>query len=311
MGDMTEENDEQYSQDYINVKEIFDILLDARIFIIKITAFFSICSITTALVLTDYYKSESVLVLTDGSATVGALGGLGGLAAMAGVTLPMGGGEDKGLKVMETIKSRAFVKHLLKFDDILPSLIAADDYDKKTKKLSYDRSIYDQENKKWVRKAEGGKGVIPSYLEAHEIYLEDILSISQDKISGKIIITIEHISPVFAKEFLDLVIREANSLVRQKDLLDSKNALSYLSEQINKTPQVEIRESINQLIQVQLETQMMANINTNYVLTPIEPPFIPEEKSKPNRTLIVIIGTLIGGILSVIYILARKFLYID
>ncbi len=299
--------DKKKSDDTIDLKEIFDVLKEARKLILLTTFSFALSSAIISLILTDYYKSESILIVTDAD-SVGNLGQLGGLAAMAGVNLPMGGGKDRAMEAIQTIKSRAFLKHLLSFNNVMPAIIAVDDYDVATKKLSYKSSIYDDINKEWVRKPSNKRSSIPSYLEVHEIYLEDILSVSKDNITGLITISVEHISPIFAKEFLELIIKETNSLLRKKDLEGSANALAYLSAEIPKTSLVEIRESINQLIQAQLETQMMAKINTDYILTPIEPPFIPEERSKPNRTLIVIIATMFGGIISVLFVLFRNYL---
>ena len=52
---------------------------------------------------------------------------------------------------------------------------------------------------------------------------------------------------------------------------------------------------------------MMAKINEDYNLVIIEPPFIPEEKSKPGRSLIVISFTLLGGLLSMMIVLIRHY----
>ena len=87
-----------------------------------------------------------------------------------------------------------------------------------------------------------------------------------------------HNSPVFAKEFLDLIINEANSLKRDKDILTSEKAIKYLQEQLAVTPQASIKGSINSLIEAQLKTRMMANIHEDYALIAIEPPFIPERR---------------------------------
>ena len=138
-----------------------------------------------------------------------------------------------------------------------------------------------------------------------------MLSISQDKITGFISINIEHISPLFAKELLELIIRESNELLRNKDMEESKQGLEYLTTQLSKTPFVEIKGSINALIEAQLETQMLAQIHQDYMLIEIEPPFIPEEKSKPSRSLICVLGTMLGGMLSVLIVLMRDYYFVE
>ena len=109
------------------------------------------------------------------------------------------------------------------------------------------------------------------------------------------------------KEFLDLIIREADSLMREKDLQQSSDALEYLINEISKTSLIDMKSSMNQLIQSQLETQMMAKISTDYALKVIEPPFIPERKFSPSRSLISLVGTMLGFVLGIVWVLIRHY----
>jgi len=292
---------EPYYEDEIELKELFNVLWTGKKLIILITAIFAIGSIPYSLSLTNYYKSGSLLIARNASGTQG-LSQFSGLAAMAGVNLPSSG-EDKTAQTIELIKSRQFVKHLMTFDDILPSIMAAKAYDSGSEELLFNQKLYDSETKTWK--------IIPSYLEAHEEYTDNMLFISQDKTTGFISINIEHISPLFAKEFLELIIRESNELLRKKDMEESKQGLGYLTSELSKTPFVEIKESINALIEVQMETQMLAQIHQDYILMEIEPPFIPEKKSKPSRALIFVLGTMLGTMLSVLIVLIRHYYFAE
>ena len=55
---------------------------------------------------------------------------------------------------------------------------------------------------------------------------------------------------------------------------ESKQGLGYLTSELSKTPFVEIKESVNALIEAQLETQMLAQIHQDYIL--IEKDGIPQ-----------------------------------
>lgn len=289
--------------DEINLRELFNILWAAKRTVILITSLFAIGSVVYSLSLTNYYKSESLLSARSVSETQG-LSQLGGLAAMAGVNLSSG--ESKASQMMELIKSRKFVKHLITFDGILPSIMAVKGYDTASQELIFDQKVYDSETKTWKRKPKENGSIIPSYLEAHTKY-SGMMSISQDTRSGFITISIEHISPVFAKEFLDLIIRESNELLRKKDMEESVQGLDYLTAESLKTPIVEMKESINNLIETLMETKMLTQIHQDYILIKIEPPYIPEKKSKPIRSIICILGTIFGGILSVMFVFIRHY----
>ena len=301
-------NDPHLDDDEINLRELINVLWTAKKGIILITAIFALGSVAYSLSLTNYYKSESLLIARSAAETQG-LSGLGGLAAMAGVNLSSSG-ESKAAQTIELIKSRKFVKHLIKFDDILPSIMAAKSYDAATQELLFDQNLYDSETKTWKRKPNKNGLIAPSYLEVHQKYA-GMMSISQDTRTGFISISTEHISPLFAKELLELIIRESNELLRKKDMEESKQGLEYLTSELSKTPFIEIKESINRLIETLLETKMLAQINQDYILIKIEPPFIPEKKSKPIRSLICIIGTMLGGILSVLLVLIRHYFFAE
>jgi len=302
------QENEPYFDDEIDLRELFNVLWTAKKLIIQITAIFAIGSVVYSLSLNNHYKSESLFLARSASENQG-LSQYSSLAAMAGISLPSSR-EDKAAQMIELIKSRKFVKHLMTFENILPSILAAKSYNNSTQELLFNQKLYESETKTWKNKPKNNRTMIPSYLEAHKAYL-GMLSIAQDKRTGFISINIEHISPVFSKDFLELIIRESNELLRKKDMEESKQGLEYLTSELSKTPFVEIKESINALIEVQLETQMLAQINQDYILIEIEPPFIPEQKSKPSRALICVTGTMLGGMLSVLIVLIRHYSFAE
>ena len=302
----TENKQQQFSNnDEIDLKETFQILWDGKLIISVVTAFFAISSVFYALSLENQYKSSAILTSTDGQ-NMNSLGQYSGLASMAGISLPSS--ENKVDEVMEIIESREFVRHLVTFENILPSITAAHSYNINSGVLYYDPEIYDSNSRKWIRETSGTRPQKPSYLEAHRAYKE-ILSISKDKLTGFVSISIEHISPVFAKDFLALIITEANKVKRKKDIETSTKALTYLQNKLSQTQSIETKQSISNLINAQLETLMLANVNDEYSLSILEPPFVPEFKSKPSRAMICILSTLVGGILSIVLVLLRYFFY--
>ena len=296
--------DNNVYEDEIDLKQLFQAIWKGKIIIISITTVVAISSIFYALSLTNYFTSEAVLVSRDAQ-TSSPISQFSDIASLAGLGA-ISGQSNSTYKMIEIIKSRDFVKHLTSFDDVLPSLLAYDQYDFGEGKLYFNAEDYDSEEKKWVRQSSAGKSAIPTYLEAHQAYIK-MLSIDQDKITGFVNIKFEHVSPVFAQQFLELIIKEANSLNRKKDIADSKAALEYLTRELSQTSKVDIKNSINLLIEGQLETQMMASIHEEYSLVVLEPPFVPEKRSRPTRSLIVIISTLLGGIFSVVLVLIRYF----
>ena len=296
--------------DEIDLREIFSILWEQRKIIIKATALFALSAIFISLFLTNYYRSEALMVARSDSQNQNMLSQVSGLASFAGLNIGLPT-ENKALEAIEIINSRKFVRHLITFEGVLPAMMAPYRYDKETMELVFDSSLFDTELGKWVREPNENGDIVPTYLEAHAEYIENLVSVSQDTASGFINIYVEHISPVFAKEFLELIIREANVLLRKRDIQESSQALDYLKSELTKTSFVEIKESINNLIEGQMEKQMLAQINEDYILIEIDPPFIAEKKSKPSRLLIVVLGSIVGFIIVISIILIRHYFWLE
>ena len=86
------------------------------------TTIVAISSIFYALSLTNYFTSEAVLVSRD-SQTSSPISQFSDIASLAGLGAISGQGNET-LKMVEIIKSRDFVRHLVSFDGVLPSLMA-------------------------------------------------------------------------------------------------------------------------------------------------------------------------------------------
>lgn len=199
---------------------------------------------------------------------------------------------------MAIIKSRTFANHLFAIDENLPSILAWKKYDTNTKKIIFDSSIYNSTTKEWLIPK-------PSYLEGHS-KLQESLSITRSEDSGFLYLSFEHPSPYYAHYLVNLIIKEVNSIRRSQDLKSTEEALNYLYDQLKNTRESEIKLSINQIIESQLRKKMLANINDNYAIFPIDEPFIPLVKTSPTRSYIVIISTIAGFILSIMFLLTMK-----
>ncbi len=294
--------------DEIDLLQLIEVLWKKKIFIILVTSIFAIFSVFYALSLKNIYKSEAIVHIpeSEGGET---LSGIGGLASMAGINISPRGMAKSAIAI-ETIKSRAFLKHLISFENVLPELMAPEKYDSELRKTVYDKRVYDEKTSEWVRKNRSNNNSKPTYLEAFQIY-NKLISVREDKNSGLLVLSFEHISPVFAEQFLSLIIKEVNELLRNKDLQESSDAIAFLSSEIPKSSLITMKDAINQLVQSKLETQMMARISSEYILKIIEPPFVPEKKFKPVRSMICIFGTLLGGLLAVIFVLIRHYVFND
>ena len=112
-------------EDEIDLKKLFFVLWNAKLFIIAITGFFAVLSVVFALKQPNIYESSAVLSPRSGkSGLSGLTAQYGGIAAIAGIQLPSGEEGSKTLIAMEKMKSKQFFEEYL-YKAILVELMAA------------------------------------------------------------------------------------------------------------------------------------------------------------------------------------------
>lgn len=287
----------QYLDDEVNLIEVLKELFRSKVLIFSITGIFSVAGVIYSLMQPNQYSSTSVLTIRSSSSSSQTSSSLSSLASRAGVNIgSSSGGANPDQIVLQMVKSKSFFKHLIGFDEVLQNIYAAKSFDTKTNKIIYDSSIYKAREDKWIK--------MPKLLEAYEAY-ENQVSITHSKITGMIYLSVTHKSPIFSKELADLIISELNNLSRIRASDEASLSMDYLYNELSTTPQREIRDSINQLIEAQLKTQMLANVRSDYLVRTLDEPVVPHKKSAPYRTLICITFFIAGLFLSITFVLIR------
>ena len=300
---------QQKVDDEIDLAELWRAIWAGKVTIILITMLFTICAIFYALSKPNIYKASVLLASATSEGNAGGLGALagqfGGLASMAGINLGASG-TDKTALTLEVIKSRYFIENFIKKHEILVLLMAAKDWSRVDERLLFNEELYDIANKKWIREVSFPKTVVPSNWEAYEAFSE-ILSVSQNKENSLITVTISFFSPKLAKQWLIWLIEDLNIYMRKQDEIEAQNSINYLTLQLEKIDNVNMEAIFYQLIEEQTKNMMLTKVSAEYVLKTIDPAQVPEKKAGPKRALIVVLGTMLGGILSVLIVLVRYF----
>ncbi|MGB2742315.1 MAG: Wzz/FepE/Etk N-terminal domain-containing protein [Cognaticolwellia sp.] len=293
----------------IDLAELWHAIWSGKLLIIAITALFVISSVFYAMNQPNIYQATTLLAPASEQGGASGLskmaGQFGGLASLAGINLG-GGGTDKTGLALEILKSRLFLENFITKHQLLVPLIAANNWDANSNTLTIDDEIYNSETNTWLRDVKAPKKPEPSPWEAFKAFKE-VLSVSTDKESGMITLAIEHYSPEVATEWLLWLVDDINSTIREQDKVEAQNSIDYLSKKLQETQLADMQTVFYQLIEEQTKTIMLAEVSKEYVLKTIDPANAPEEKAKPKRALIVVLGTMLGGILSVLVVLIRYF----
>ena len=298
----------QNQDDEIDLAELWRAIWAGKFTIIIISIIFAVASVFFALSKPNIYKASAILAPAsdEGGGLGGMAGQLGGLASMAGISLGSGGGVDKTALALEIIKSRSFVENFIEKHELLVPLMAAKNWDMATDTLILDEELYDQANNKWIREVKAPKKPEPSSWEAYRDFSE-LITVSQDKASSMVNIDIEFYSPAIAKQWLTWLIVDINEYMREQDQIEAQASIDYLTNQLSKIEVATMETVFYQLIEEQTKNMMLTMVKKEYVLKTIDPAQVPDTKDKPKRALIVVLGTMLGGILSVLIVLIRYF----
>ena len=299
-------NNEEYYNDRIDLRLLFPIVWNHKKFIFIFTTLFAIASIFYSLSKTNIYTASTLLRPTAVSAP-NLMNQYGGLASLAGISLPQDSGNELEV-ALAMVNSKKLVSKLMMNDSFLPDLIAAKKWIMKTNSVIYDDTLYDKSINKWVRKVSLPFKQIPSSQEATRFF-SSVVSISQNNNNNLVTLSVDHISPVVAQQWSIWIVHEINTLLADLKVIESQASIDYLNSQIKITPYAELRSMFYELVQESTQSMMLAKVNPEYVLTTIDPPLIAETKSKPNRAIICIIGTFLGGIFSILIIFIRYFVF--
>ena len=178
--------------------------------------------------------------------------------------------------------------------------MAAKGWDDESNTFVIDKNVFNTATNRWMESE-------PTDFEIFEKFSR-MLSATQDKKSLLVYISFEHYSPIFAKEVVELLLSEINQQTSQRRLKLTEKYISSLKLKIVEENSQIIIDNISRLILEQQRLQMLAELSDSYLFNVLEYPLVAEKKSGPRRSIIVIASALLGIFLSIILILARRFL---
>lgn len=297
----------EHYDDEIDLRELFSVLWAGKKLIVGITAVFALVAVFYALSIPNQYRATALVspAQDGGGGLSGALGQLGGLASLAGVSI--GGGESSEAQVaQEIMRSRGFIEEFISENNLAVEVFAAEGWDMGSNQLEINADIYDVDSLQWVRDASAGKTADPSGWELFKKF-SGMFSVSEDKKTGMVSISVEYFSPELAKEWVDRLVIGINQHMQSRKLEKVNINIQYLEAQIEKTSIAEMREVFYTIIEEQIKSKMLAEASPEYAFVTVSPAMVPEEKSQPKRALICILGTLLGGMLSVLWVLVMHY----
>lgn len=303
--------------DEIDLAELFSVLARRKWFIFLFSFAAMLFAALIALQLPNQYQAKVLMVPVNTGSSSG-LSGLaskyGGLASMAGIDLPSSQG-DLSQQAISVLKSRKFINDFIISNKLKPVLF---------------QESWDQEHQAWKEKKPGlidevkaSLGVSnpsqvsyegqeqlaagePSLWQAYKLFSTEVMSVSEDKKSSAITLSIQWYDPVKARDWANQIVDDLNERLRNETIESSERTIKYLKEQIQQTNLLELREILFGLIEEHVKNITLAKTHAEYVFKVIDPAVVPEEKSKPKRGLMVAVAFVLGLMLSIFIVLIQN-----
>jgi uncharacterized protein involved in exopolysaccharide biosynthesis len=279
----------------INLFDVINILWKKKFQIVFSVFIFSLFSIFYSLGIPNEYRSETKLSFTQSSGESLSSGVLGGLASMTGYDLGSTSKVDEAAVAIEIMTSWNFIDNFITENNLEVDLFASNGWDKATNLIQINPAMFSTEQGEWIITK-------PSSWERYDTFLSK-LRVAPDYKTGFVSVSFDHYSPIFASSLLDKYIESINRFMTQRKLQQTEENLKYLNIQVKETTNIEMRNIFFSLIQEQVKEKMLALATPYYSLNYIYEPMPPERKFKPQRSIMVILGALLGLILSSVIVL--------
>lgn len=292
-----------FNGDELDLKVALSIIWYKKIQIILITSFFAIFSIFYALSIPNIYESRAIVAPVDEDMQVG--GSLGGFGSLVGLNL--GSSSNNIDQTIAVLNSHIFLSNFIEKHQISPILMAVKGWDINKDALVFNSNIYDVEKKKWVTSFGTQKKSSPS-IQGQVKSFREIYSVAKDRKSGLITISVKFFSPNISKKWVNWIVEDINSYMKDEKIKSANIVLNYLNREILKTNISEVRNVLADLIKKETQTIALSKKSSEFVFKTIDPAIAPEIKSGPFRSTICIVITISGFIISLIYVFLMYFL---
>jgi len=306
MNNLTNDQLKNIYDDEIDLSELFHVLWDKIFYIGAITSIFSLISIIYALMLPNIYQSKATLMAVEQSSELsGMIGRYSGMASLAGISLDSESG-SKDQEAIARIKSFEFFSNNFLPNIKLENLMAVEKWNQPSNTLTYYASDFNSESRQWLRKAKPPRSNIPTSQEAYEEFVK-IMSVNKDKKTNLVTLMVEHKSPFIAQQWVEIMINQIDQVMRDQDKQTATKSIEYLNSLTPTIFNEDIKKALSALQQEQMKRLMMVEASDNYIFKVLDSPIVPELKSQPKRSIIVIWGTILGMVLSALGVLVFNY----
>ncbi len=278
-----------------------DLLKRNGLFFVVLFSLSLIITFSVALLTENIFKSTSIVIPSSSKYSASSSAPqsqLGGLASLAGINVKSE--VDKGAIAFKTLSSYDFFQLLYEDDKFMMKVLAGTGFNTNENSVdTFDPIFVDKNTQEWVFK--------PSIEKAYKIFYEKHFSSFKDRKTGFIYLHGEHRLPNVAQEIVEEVLSELNEYIRSKDVAEARAALKYIEGKIASSITLDVKRVLASLAEGELQVIALSEASDDFVFKVIQSPFLPETKDRPHRSRMVLVGGLLGFMISFLLVLLAEF----
>jgi uncharacterized protein involved in exopolysaccharide biosynthesis len=248
--------------------------------IVALTALSGIAAVAYALLATEWYRADVLLVPAQQDGMSGFGEQLSSLAALAGMTAAPS--ESNTSEAIAVLQSREFAREFIEDKGLAPAFTGESP-------------------------VSGKAGAEPVDMrEAVRFFHENVLRVSQDRDTGHVALSVEWTDPAVASDWANSLVARLNGRMRQRALKEAEANVAYLQSELESNTLVPVQQSIGRLLETELQKLMLARGSEDFSFRIVDPATPPDRRARPKRTLIVVSAVFLGGVLALLVVFARN-----
>jgi uncharacterized protein involved in exopolysaccharide biosynthesis len=280
----TELTNRAVESDEIDFGTVIRIIRSGRWTVICVTLLCSLAGLAYAVFGQTWYRSEVLLVQVNTDNASSSLAQLGGLASLAGINIGSVGSDSQ--TSLAVLRSRDLIRNFLLEKDLLPTLFP---------------ERWNEEKRDWKDQAEA-----PDIRDAVTMFDEKIRTVSDNKKTGVIKMTIEWTEPQVSAAWANQLVSMVNVRLRERTIAEAQRNINYLQSALKETTVPPLQSSIAKLLESEMQKLMIARGSEEFAFKVIDGAVPPKKPFRPRRVVIVAGSVLMGMFLSVLILLVRQ-----
>ncbi|MCX7058844.1 MAG: Wzz/FepE/Etk N-terminal domain-containing protein [Proteobacteria bacterium] len=261
--------------DEIDLRALWQTIWSGRWIIVAVTMLFMTAGVVYALTVTEWYQAEVVLLSVGKNSISGGLGQPGGLTSLAGIDIPSAGSGQP----LAVLKSKSFAREFIEDQKLLPVLFADE---------------WDSAKQDW--KAQGKAR--PDIRDGVKYFDAIVRTVTEDKKSGLVTLSIKWKSGVLAADWANLLARRLNDRLRAEAIHEAQSSIEYLQKEMLASSVLSLQQSIGRVLEGEMQKMALARAKEQFGFKVIDAASVPKRRLSPKRAMIVLVAGLAGAILS-------------